>query len=137
MGLINEGKQLLFQPLTFLACILNCHIINFRWHFIVWLISVFWRRNKYIIVDNYWARWVKNTKDNAICPNKQEIKDAVANLIFNCYFTVGPKIFCQIIGIPTESDLAPFFANLFFYFLWKQVDERTKEEWPNHSKKTL
>ena len=28
-GLINEGKQLLCQPLTFLLCILNCHIINF------------------------------------------------------------------------------------------------------------
>ena len=28
-GLINEGKKLLSQPLTFLPCILNCHIINF------------------------------------------------------------------------------------------------------------
>ena len=29
MGLINRGKQLLFQPSTLLLCILNCHIINF------------------------------------------------------------------------------------------------------------
>ena len=28
-GLINEGKKLLSQPLTFLPYILNCHIINF------------------------------------------------------------------------------------------------------------
>ena len=43
-------------------------------------------------------------------------KDAVAYLLFNCYFTVGPKIFCQIIGIPMGSDPTRFFANLFLYF---------------------
>ena len=41
------------------------------------------------------------------------MKDAVSYLLSNCYFTVGPKIFCQIIGIPMGSDPAPFFANLF------------------------
>ena len=34
----------------------------------------------------------------------------------NCYFTVGLKIFCQVIGIPMGSDPAPFFANLFLYY---------------------
>ena len=34
----------------------------------------------------------------------------------NCYFTIGDKIFQQIIGIPMGSDPAPFFANLFLYF---------------------
>ena len=29
MNGVNRGKQLLFQPLTFLLCILNGHIINF------------------------------------------------------------------------------------------------------------
>ena len=29
-------------------------------------------------------------------------------LLLNWYFTVGPKIFCQIIGIPMRSDPAPF-----------------------------
>ena len=38
----------------------------------------------------------------------KQIKDAVAHLLLNCYFTVGPKIFCQIIGIPMGSDPAPF-----------------------------
>ena len=54
------------------------------------------------------ARWVNNIKDNAICLNKQQIKDAVAYLLLNCYFTVGPKIFCQIFGIPMGFDPAPF-----------------------------
>ena len=63
---------------------------------------------KYITVNNYGARWVNNIKDNVICLNKQQIKDAVAYLLLNCYFTVGPKIFCQIIGIPMGSDPAPF-----------------------------
>ena len=63
---------------------------------------------KYITVNNYGARWVKNIKDNVICLNKQQIKDAVAYLLLNCYFTVDPKIFCQIIGIHMGSDSAPF-----------------------------
>ena len=63
--------------------------------------------SKYITV-NYGAPWVKNIKDNVICVNKQQIKDAVAYLLLNCYFTVDPKIFCQIIGIPMGSDSAPF-----------------------------
>ena len=72
--------------------------------------------NKYITINNYGARWVKNIKDNVKCLNKQQVKDAVVYLLFNCYFTVGRKIFGQIIVIPMGSDSAPFFANLFLYF---------------------
>ena len=71
---------------------------------------------KYIRVDNYGARWVNNIKDKIICLNKQEIKDAAAYLLLNCYFTVGPKVFCHIVGIPMGSDPPPFSANLFLYF---------------------
>ena len=35
----------------------------------------------YITVNNYGARWVINIKDNVICVNKQQIKDAVAYLL--------------------------------------------------------
>ena len=62
---------------------------------------------KVTTVNNYGTCWVKNIKDNVICLNKQQIKDAVAYLL-NCYFTVDPKIFCQIIGIHMGSDSAPF-----------------------------
>ena len=72
--------------------------------------------SKYITVNNYGARWVKNIEDNVICLSKQQIKDVVAYLLFNCYFTVGPKTFCQIIDIPMGSDAAPLFANLVLYF---------------------
>ena len=64
--------------------------------------------SKSITVNNYGARWVKNITDNVICLNKQQIKDAVAYLLLNCYFTVGPKISCQITGIPLGSDPASF-----------------------------
>ena len=83
--------------------------------------------SKYITVKNSGARWVTNIKDNVICLNKQKIKDAVAYLLLNCYFTVGPKIFCQITGIPMGSDSAPFFANLFLYFY--------ESKWMNELKK--
>ena len=33
----------------------------------------------------------------------------------NCFFTLGDKIFRQVIGIPMGSDPAPFMANLFLY----------------------
>ena len=66
---------------------------------------------KYISVNNYGTHWVRNIKDNIICLNKQQIKDAVAYLLFNCYFIVGPKIF-QVIGIPMGSDPSPFLTNL-------------------------
>ena len=68
---------------------------------------------KYITVNNFGARWVRNVKDNVICLNKQQIKDVAAYLLFNCYFTVGPKIFSQIIGIPMRSDPGTFFVNVF------------------------
>ena len=36
------------------------------------------------------------------------MKDVFVYLLSNCYFTVGPKIFFQIIGIPMGSDPASF-----------------------------
>ena len=44
------------------------------------------------LINNYGACWVKNIKDNVICLSKQQIKHAVAYLLVNYYFTVGPKI---------------------------------------------
>ena len=57
------------------------------------------------------------------------MKDAVSYLLSNCYFTVGPKIFCHIIGIPMVSDPAPFFANLFLYYY--------ESRWMNELKKKI
>ena len=63
---------------------------------------------KYITVNNYGACWVKNIKDNVICLNKQQIKDAVAYLLLNCYFTsvrlsVFLKGLIQLLLLPTYS----------------------------------
>ena len=64
--------------------------------------------SKYITVNNYGARWVKNIKDNVICLNKQQIKDAVAYLLLSCYFTsVRLSVFLwgliQLLLLPTYS----------------------------------
>ena len=40
--------------------------------------------SEYITVNSYGVRWVKITKDNVSCLNKQGIKDAVAHLHLNC-----------------------------------------------------
>ena len=73
--------------------------------------------SKHITVNNHRARWVKTFKDNLICLNKQQVKDAVSHLLFNCHFTVDPKIFCQIIGIPTGSDITPFSPTYSYIFM--------------------
>ena len=89
------------------------------------------RESKYITVNTYGARSVKNIIDNVICLNKQHIniKDAVACVRFNCYFIVGPKIFRQITGSPMGSDPACFSANLFLYFYEsKQMKELQKND---------
>ena len=49
--------------------------------------------------------------------NIEQIKDAVAYLLFNFYFTVGPTISCQIIGIPVGSDSAPFLPTYSYIFM--------------------
>ena len=69
-----------------------------------------------LTINNYGAPWVKNIKDNVICLNKQQIKDAVAYLLFN-YFNVSPKIFCQITGIAMGSDAVPFLPIYSFIFM--------------------
>ena len=53
------------------------------------------------------------------------MKDAVAYLLFN-YFTVGPTIFCQVIGIPVGSDPAPFLPTSSYIFM--KVYKLTNEE---------
>ena len=83
--------------------------------------------SKYVTVNSYGACWVKNIKDKAISLKKEQIKDEVAYVLSNCYFTVGRKIFCQIISIPVRSDEAPFFANLSLYYY--------ENKWMNKLKK--
>ena len=73
--------------------------------------------SKHITINSYGPRWVKNIKDNVICLNKQQIKDAVAYLLFNCYFTDGPKIFCQIIDLRMPSDSAPLLPTYAYIFM--------------------
>ena len=41
-------------------------------------------------------------------------------LLHHANFTIGAEVFRQIIGIPMESDSAPFFTNLFLYFYERQ-----------------
>ena len=71
--------------------------------------------NKYIGINKYGAKWIQDPKKYKEYFDKQSIKRAVSYLLDNCFFTVGIKLFKQVIGIPMGSDPAPFFANLFLY----------------------
>ena len=63
------------------------------------------------------AYWRKTHSKDEIPFGKQLVKDCIAYLLDNCCFIVGKQIFKQIIGIPMDSDPAPFMANFFFVLL--------------------
>ena len=44
---------------------------------------------------------------------KSLLKEAIQFLLHNCFFSIGNIVMIQVIGIPMESDPAPFLANLF------------------------
>ena len=62
------------------------------------------------------ARWVSNSYRSGLRFDRIAVKDAIKYLMSNCFFTLGNKIFQQVIGIPMGSDPAPFMANLFLYY---------------------
>ena len=71
----------------------------------------------YISVSKSQAYWVKSSSSGrGTTYSKSQINESLDYLINNCYFTVGTKLFKQIIGIPMGSDPAPFFANLFLFY---------------------
>ena len=72
--------------------------------------------SKFIAVTKYEAKWVDDPFKYDLVFNKTSSKKAIEFLMNNCHFTIGNKIFQQIIGIPMGSDPAPFFANLFLYY---------------------
>ena len=79
--------------------------------------------SKYVTINSYGSRWVKNIKDNVRNLNKQQIRDAVAYLLCNCYFTISPEVFCKIIGISMGSDPVPFLSTSSYIFM--KVSGRT------------
>ena len=72
---------------------------------------------KFILINKFGGSWVSEKKKDCICFSKQDIKDAVTYLLKNYYFTVGSKLFRQIIGIPMGSDPALFLCQSFSLFL--------------------
>ena len=72
--------------------------------------------HEFISVNNWGAKWVADPSSYHIVYSKANLKLAIRYLMSNCYFSLGNRVFKQIIGIPMGSDPAPFFANLFLYF---------------------
>ena len=85
---------------------------------------------KYICVNKFSASWVtaKPTSDKYLVFDKRTFKQAVKYIMNNCFFKFGNKVFQQIIGIPTGSDLAPFMANLFLYYFEDKWMRKTKRK---------
>ena len=63
-----------------------------------------------------------------MCLNKPQIKDTVAYLLFNCYFNVGLKIFCQTVGIPMGFDPVPFLPTFLLYFYESKLVNEIKND---------
>ena len=71
---------------------------------------------KKIAVTKFGAKWVSKNSKCELTFDKKQIKDGIKYLMDNCQFTLGDKVFQQVIGIPMGSDPAPFMANLFLYY---------------------
>ena len=84
--------------------------------------------HQFLKVSSFCTQWVKEKPTSGVYFDRDSLKNAVKYLITNSYFTVGSKIFRQIIGIPMGSDPAPFFANLFLYYY--------ENKWISNLKKT-
>ena len=50
--------------------------------------------------------------------------ESVNFLIDNCYFTLGTKIFRQVIGVPIGVDPGPYIANLTLWFFENRYMEK-------------
>ena len=49
-------------------------------------------------------------------------------LIDNIYIRVGKEIFRQQVGIPMSTDCAPFSANLFLFYMYFELYERSYQK---------
>ena len=74
------------------------------------------------------AKWVSKNNRSGLRFTRESFKKALEYLMGNCYFTLGNKIFRQIIGIPMVSDPAPYMANLFLYFYESKWIKNLKKE---------
>ena len=83
---------------------------------------------KKVAVTKFGAKWVSSNSKCELTFDKDQVKDAIKYLMENCHFTLGEKLFQQIIGIPMGSDPAPFMANLFLYYYESRWIKRLKKE---------
>ena len=71
--------------------------------------------HKKLSVSNTGARWVTRSNKKSCIFDKEKVKEGLKFLMNRCHFTLGKRLFRQVIGIPMGSDPAPFMANLFLY----------------------
>ena len=84
--------------------------------------------HRLISVTNSGARWVTRKSKSGITFDKNNLKKGIKYLMDHCYFTLGDKLFKQIIGIPMGADPAPFMANLFLYYYESKWVRKVKKE---------
>ena len=67
----------------------------------------------YITINKQsYASWSSKKRGYNFFFTKSLLKEAISFLLHNCFFSIGNILMIQLIGIPMESDPAPFFANL-------------------------
>ena len=68
----------------------------------------------YIVISKQGcASWSSKKRGHHFVFTKSLLKEAIAFLLHNCFFSIGNIIMIQVTGIPVGHDLAPFFTNLF------------------------
>lgn len=70
----------------------------------------------FLLSKRTFATWGRKLPPNKPAFTQEELCKMIDLLIDNIYFTVGPTVFRQNIGIPMGTDCAPYMANLFLHY---------------------
>ena len=70
-------------------------------------------RDYMIINKQGFASWSSKKRGHHFVFTKSLFKEAIKFLLHNSFFSIGNIKMIHVIGVPIESDPAPFFANLF------------------------
>jgi len=89
----------------------------------------------YISVTKSGANFVKKQPTTKACYSLESTKRAIAFIMENCFFTVGNRIYRQVIGILMGPDPAPFFANFFLAFYETKYIKVLRQKDPGKARK--
>ena len=80
-----------------------------------------WGSNPYLACNDRKAFFTSTDHRGYTLWSCQNVCDALSFLLDNIYIRFVNKLYRQIVGIPMGTNCAPLVADLFFYFVMKEI----------------